>query len=126
SDLVLPKMRLGARLGSAVAGAASPTSSAGTPTVSINKRSFLCMIPPCAVLRRREYSPCRQVEPAEQALALAGCGDRHVASQDQGIVSPHTTPIALVAGSCHASRSSQRKAPCPGRVCFCASCAVCW
>src|SRR4029453_19322547 len=37
----VPTRRLGARLGSGVAGAASPSSSAGIPTVSINKRSVL-------------------------------------------------------------------------------------
>jgi hypothetical protein len=41
-----PIRRWGAPLGSAVAGAASPTSSAGIPTVSSNKRSFLFMTSP--------------------------------------------------------------------------------
>jgi hypothetical protein len=53
-----------------------------------------------------------EVQPAEQALALPGCGDRHDGlprSLDR--YSPHVAPLALVSRSCHGSRSTQHEAP---------------
>src|SRR5215207_1047201 len=55
----VPARRLGARLGSAEAGTATPSNSAEIPTVSIERRSvFLMTGPPlCAVLRGLSIRP---------------------------------------------------------------------